>query len=189
MECACYDGKKADSYSAGVLLFVMLTGKLPVDIDPFEIEHNAVGALRKALEKSRRPWREALGPGARRALHTLTADALDLLDRLLHPEEEQRMGLEEAPEHAWCRRVACGAVAWVGEDARQAAAPRVVVRAAPPPQTRALNERPGAACLASPPLQAAASAASCGCARRDARGAARAGLAHWIEGAVLRTRG
>lgn len=66
-----------------------------------------LGALRKALERSRRPWREALGPGARRALHTLSAEALDILDRLMDPDEGGRMAVEQAADHPWCRRVAC----------------------------------------------------------------------------------
>ncbi|KAM0893845.1 hypothetical protein ACQ4PT_024845 [Festuca glaucescens] len=79
-----YDGAKVDAWSCGVVLFVLLSGRLPFD------DANIVEMCRKAL---RREYEipTSVSPPARRLLH-----------RLLDPNPETRIAIEAlSASHPW----------------------------------------------------------------------------------------
>ncbi|KAK9699521.1 hypothetical protein RND81_08G178800 [Saponaria officinalis] len=80
-----YDGAKADAWSCGAMLFVMLTGYLPFD------DGNVVVMYRKMQKKEYRfpSW--------------VSKPARGLITRLLDPNPETRMSVEEAAGHGWIK--------------------------------------------------------------------------------------
>lgn len=65
-----------------------------------------MGALEKALRLQSRGLSllERLSPSARGAARHLSADAQDLLSRMLEVDESARISLADVPAHPWCRR-------------------------------------------------------------------------------------
>ncbi|XP_047046570.1 CBL-interacting protein kinase 4-like [Lolium rigidum] len=79
-----YDGAKADAWSCGVVLFVLLSGRLPFD------DANIVEMCRKALHREYE-IPTSVSPPARRLLH-----------RLLDPNPETRVAIEAlSASHPW----------------------------------------------------------------------------------------
>eukprot|EP00658_Telonema_sp_P-2_P059647 TRINITY_DN4878_c0_g1_i2.p1 TRINITY_DN4878_c0_g1~~TRINITY_DN4878_c0_g1_i2.p1 ORF type:complete len:454 (-),score=96.86 TRINITY_DN4878_c0_g1_i2:429-1790(-) len=80
-----YDPKKADIWSCGVLLYVLITACLP-------FEHENEAELYKMIRSGRFEWPEnvCVSPGAK-----------DLVSRLLQPDPEQRCSTAEIKEHPW----------------------------------------------------------------------------------------
>ncbi|KMT17716.1 hypothetical protein BVRB_2g036610 [Beta vulgaris subsp. vulgaris] len=78
-----YDGSKADAWSCGVILFVMLTGYLPFD------DANLVMMYRKMHRKEFRfpSW--------------VSKPARGLIIRLLDPVPKTRLGIDEIPSDSW----------------------------------------------------------------------------------------
>ncbi|CAO2816481.1 unnamed protein product [Amaranthus hypochondriacus] len=78
-----YDGSKADAWSCGVILFVMLTGYLPFD------DANLVLMYRKMHKKEYRfpSW--------------VSKPARGLITRLLDPNPVRRLGIDEIPNDSW----------------------------------------------------------------------------------------
>ncbi|KAL4452724.1 hypothetical protein ABPG75_008386 [Micractinium tetrahymenae] len=89
-----YDGKKADVWSCGVLLYVMLLDRYPFR----RPGDNAYGPNQKLNLMLQRilvadyafPENKALSPGAR-----------DLISRILVPDPEQRLSLQHILAHPW----------------------------------------------------------------------------------------
>jgi serine/threonine protein kinase len=79
-----YDGAKADAWSCGVVLFVLLSGRLPFD------DANIVEMCRKALHREYE-IPTSVSPPARRLLH-----------RLLDPNPDTRIAIEAlSASHPW----------------------------------------------------------------------------------------
>jgi serine/threonine-protein kinase SRK2 len=95
---AGYDGAAADVWSAGVLLCLMLAHRLPFSFDELAAALDGPSALRTAWEAELRSRWHA-GDAALRA--RLSPAALDLLDRMLEPDERARITLPDVRAHAW----------------------------------------------------------------------------------------
>ncbi|KAL9226976.1 hypothetical protein vseg_002729 [Gypsophila vaccaria] len=80
-----YDGRKADAWSSGVILFVMMTGCLPFD------DANLVVMYRKMINSQFRfpTW--------------VSKPARRLITRLLDPNPKTRMSIEEVIEDEWVK--------------------------------------------------------------------------------------
>ena len=85
-----YDGKAADVWSAGVILYVLLAGYLPFD------EVSMVDLFRKIVKV------EFTYPPH------FSEEAIDLLNRILTPKVEQRATMQEIQRHPWMRREMTG---------------------------------------------------------------------------------
>lgn len=84
-----FEGDKADIWSLGMILFVMLRGSLPWERpDPTLCSQYA----------------QFLHVGGHQFFHSSSESVTDLLARLLHPDEELRISLSEIKEHAWFKR-------------------------------------------------------------------------------------
>uniref|UniRef100_A0A383V5F3 Protein kinase domain-containing protein n=1 Tax=Tetradesmus obliquus TaxID=3088 RepID=A0A383V5F3_TETOB len=90
LQSKTYDGKTADLWSCGVVLYAMLVGGMPFkNIDGA----NLGKSLLKLLEDMR---------GQRFAFpSSLSAPARDLVTRLLCPEPQKRITIAEVMRHAW----------------------------------------------------------------------------------------
>lgn len=86
-----YDGKLADIFSAGVILFIMLSGFPPFQ----EISSNDWWFDKLSKGKARLFWKAH----ARNATYSPTA--MDLIQRMLEPNPAKRITLEEILVHPW----------------------------------------------------------------------------------------
>ncbi|QIX01190.1 hypothetical protein AMS68_006707 [Peltaster fructicola] len=84
-----YDGKLADSWSCGVILYVMLTGTTPFNYSP---DHN-IRALFADICRARYTMPQHLSP-----------EAQDLIRRILVPDPQGRIGLDEVWNHPWMHK-------------------------------------------------------------------------------------
>jgi BR serine/threonine kinase len=80
-----YDGRKADIWSVGVILFALLAGKLPFD-DP---------SIRVLLSKVK---------AGRYTMPPFDADVSDLISRILQVSVDRRIGIDEIKKHPAFRR-------------------------------------------------------------------------------------
>ena len=101
-----YDGAKADVWSAGALLSELILRRLPYDFSAFEADLAPAGTLRHLWERARSTtWREAAAAVGRPLEgHSVTEDALNLLEGMLHPRERERFSMDDVAKHAWTRQ-------------------------------------------------------------------------------------
>ncbi|XP_035826265.1 serine/threonine-protein kinase BRSK2 [Aplysia californica] len=78
-----YDGRKADVWSCGVILYALLVGALPFDDDN----------LRQLLEKVKK--------GVFHIPHFVPMDCQNLLRGMIEVDSEKRLTLEEVMRHGW----------------------------------------------------------------------------------------
>uniref|UniRef100_A0A6A7G5L2 non-specific serine/threonine protein kinase n=3 Tax=Hirondellea gigas TaxID=1518452 RepID=A0A6A7G5L2_9CRUS len=78
-----YDGRRADVWSCGVILYALLVGALPFDDDN----------LRQLLEKVKR--------GAFHIPHFVPPDCQELLRGMIEVNPDKRLTLEEINKHSW----------------------------------------------------------------------------------------
>jgi serine/threonine protein kinase len=82
-ESCGYDGRRADVWSMGVILFVMSTGSLPFD-------DTSMPELFTKIRNAR--YRQPRG---------ISAQLVDLISRILVADPKQRITLDDIQRHAW----------------------------------------------------------------------------------------
>lgn len=104
-----YDGKKADVWSCGVILYVLLAGYLPFD-------ENTMAALFQKIKNADYEFPEWFTP-----------DARDLIKKILVPDPVKRPRLAELKLHPWMQKSDSGPTPIIPIDhAAQMGAPRTV---------------------------------------------------------------
>jgi serine/threonine-protein kinase SRK2 len=91
-----YDGKGADVWAAGVLLYTLLCGSFPFWRDEDEAQPqdpaSRLRCMALRIVKAEYITPSSLSPGAR-----------SLLSRMLHPDVEERATVAEVMQHSWVR--------------------------------------------------------------------------------------
>jgi serine/threonine protein kinase len=82
-----YDGKKADVWSLGVILYVLLAGFLPFD-------ESTIVALFEKIQRAEFAYPSWFSAGAR-----------DMLDKILVADPKKRLSLKELKVHPWIQSV------------------------------------------------------------------------------------
>eukprot|EP00775_Hariotina_reticulata_P006016 gene6016-6254_t len=97
-----YDATKADVWAIGAVLHYMLRRTLPYDYDSFAPLLPPQKALVTLYQLEHDyTWRQA---GGSSSLRRISPEAQDLLDKMLHPHEEQRISMAEVLSHPWFQR-------------------------------------------------------------------------------------
>ncbi|KAF0682574.1 Aste57867_25306 [Aphanomyces stellatus] len=84
-----YNGFKADVWSLGVLLFILLSGIPPLEV-PSEVDARFRIIRQEGIHALAKMWKLPL-----------TCDALDLLSSLLRAQPDERPSLADIAAHAW----------------------------------------------------------------------------------------
>jgi serine/threonine protein kinase len=97
-----YDARKADIWALGALLHYMLHRQLPYGYDSFAPLLPPQEALLTLLQlENQHTWKDAAGS---HGLQPISAEAQDLLDQLLHQDEQQRISIRRIKLHPWFNR-------------------------------------------------------------------------------------
>uniref|UniRef100_A0A383V7L8 Protein kinase domain-containing protein n=1 Tax=Tetradesmus obliquus TaxID=3088 RepID=A0A383V7L8_TETOB len=97
-----YDARKADIWALGALLHYMLHRQLPYGYDSFAPLLPPQEALLTLLQlENQHTWKDAAGA---HGLQPISAEAQDLLDQLLHQDEQQRISIRRIKLHPWFNR-------------------------------------------------------------------------------------
>jgi len=88
-------GPKIDAFALGVIVYIVLCGKLPFD----KANHNTWGKLRSRYKHLRMHKPDF----SSQAWEHISDEAKDLVKGLLKPRFEQRLSVEEALQHPWLR--------------------------------------------------------------------------------------
>ncbi|KAK9808852.1 hypothetical protein WJX72_005109 [[Myrmecia] bisecta] len=97
-----YDAQSVDVWAGGVLLIVMLVGRFPFD----HLDHPNPQTYEAHMEiwqqQSRSRWAEI--PHMKHAVERLSAECIDLLDKIFVTDEKKRITLQQIKEHPWVMR-------------------------------------------------------------------------------------
>lgn len=93
-----YDGKKVDVWASGVLLFVMLLGMFPFEMED-ESYVNTAGLYSIWLQQIRSSWQEH--PNNNNAVMRLTPECRDLLDKMFDTNQDSRITIDGIVRHPW----------------------------------------------------------------------------------------
>lgn len=94
-----YDGRKADVWACGVLLFVMLLGMFPFDHVEHPDPNSSAAQVEVWLQQIKASWRE--NPRVADVAKKLSEECRDLLDRIFDLEESRRFSIPEVKQHPW----------------------------------------------------------------------------------------
>merc|ERR1711988_592 len=86
-----YDAYKADVWSLGVILFMLITGVPPAE-SPCESDRRFCLVKSGQIKTMVKSWRME---------HLFSEDAMDLVTRMLKVDPNERISLEEIIEHPW----------------------------------------------------------------------------------------
>ncbi|KAG1655320.1 hypothetical protein FOA52_006619 [Chlamydomonas sp. UWO 241] len=94
-----YDGRKADIWACGILLFVMLLGMFPYD-HPDHPDPNSSAAHNEVFRQQiRTAWQKC--PNVGDMATKLSPQCCDLLDRMFDRDEATRITLAQIKKHPW----------------------------------------------------------------------------------------
>jgi serine/threonine protein kinase len=112
-----YDGKKADVWSIGVILYVLLAGYLPFD-------ENTMAALFQKIKNADFEYPD-----------WFSAEARDLLSKILIPDPHNRAKISELKNHPWMQHGDSGPTPSAGSNAAAMSGAPAVVNTHPTPHT------------------------------------------------------
>ncbi|KAI8468136.1 MAG: kinase-like domain-containing protein [Monoraphidium minutum] len=93
-----YDGKKVDVWASGVLLFVLLLGMFPFEMED-ENYVNTAGLYSIWIQQVRTSWQE--NPHNSSGVSRLSPECRDLLDRMFDVNQDSRISIEQIVKHPW----------------------------------------------------------------------------------------
>lgn len=94
-----YDGRKADIWASGVMLFVMLLGMFPYEHSEHPDPNTSAAQIEVWLQQIKSKWRE--NARVRDAAGRLSQNCRDLLDHIFDLNEKRRMSIEDIKAHPW----------------------------------------------------------------------------------------
>eukprot|EP00879_Flechtneria_rotunda_P008273 GHRR01008666.1.p1 GENE.GHRR01008666.1~~GHRR01008666.1.p1 ORF type:complete len:401 (+),score=132.14 GHRR01008666.1:1544-2746(+) len=96
-----YDGKKVDVWASGVLLFVMLLGMFPFEMED-ESYVNTAGLYSIWIQQIRTSWQEH--PHNNNSVQRLSPECRDLLDKMFDVNQDSRITVDQIIAHPWFKK-------------------------------------------------------------------------------------
>lgn len=100
-----YDGKSADIWSMGILLFAMLMGGFPFDHLKYPDPNSESAYTEMLKQQTESSWSDCIGtPVIKQMIKFLSPPCQNLLDRMLTLNPNKRIKMEEITKHPWFNR-------------------------------------------------------------------------------------